>query len=134
MVQRELLMRVQPWSGSRARGCPLSACPSGLASGSDIPVVHDSAKASTDNATDLMIPGNLRSALTFSILSCHISSQNTRLTTGFGPVGKNNILFLCKMKIIFVTLLANHSFHLNILQDQVAMIPACLLLSFLSYE
>lgn len=80
-----------------------------------------------------MIAGNLGSTLTFSILPCHSSSQN-KCTARFGPVVKNNLLFLFKMKIILLTSLAILCFYLNIFQDQVAMISACLLLSFLCYE
>lgn len=79
------------------------------------------------------IADNLCSTLTFSILPCHSSSQN-KCITRFGPVVKNNVLFLFKMKIIFLTSPATHCFHLNILQDEVAMISACLLLSCLCYE
>lgn len=105
----------------------------GHAWGSAIPVLHDSTKASPDNATDLTIPGNLQPALIFSIPPYHISSQNTCFT-GFVPVVKNNILFLCKIRIIFLTFFATHCFHLNTLRVQVAMVSACLLSSFPSYK
>lgn len=81
----------------------------------------------------LMIAGSLGSTLTFSLLPRHSSSQNT-CVAGLGPLVKNNILFLLKVKIIFFTSPASRCFHLNVLQDQVAMISACLLLSFLCYE
>lgn len=92
-----------------------------VASGSQTPVVQDSAKASPDNAADLMITANLLSALTFYLLSRHISSQNIRFT-GFSPTVKSNILFLCKMKVFLLTLFAAHCFPSNILWYHVAMI------------
>lgn len=47
-----------------------------LAAGSEVPAMHGWAQPSPDKASDVIIPGNLCSALTFTSLSCRIFSQN----------------------------------------------------------